>query len=259
MFRLSPREVLLARICPLPSLRVRRVAIQSAYVHSPAVLPPLSPRGTEQDGTSSSLPSHGRIRTPQEGSGLDSSTAQPSLPSTQKPFSRLHLESEGAEGLTLTAAGEFFLVRQSQQGRKQESIVSHGSVTLPVGAGPETFTVLRQVFEGQKVVEAHVTWGPSAAPVARMFIYSSKAASSRYEWCKVRPCESSLAWMHARTPYPLACMHPSSNGNQWYGWGSDFFLWDWPCPKVCHATDISSPCALKLLARGFRASRGATP
>ena len=77
-------------------------------------------------------------------------------------------------------------MRRCEHSRKKQQIVSHGSITLPAGAGPESFNVDKQVFKGQKLVEAHVSWSSNSSCVARMSIYSSEIASSRYEWCKVR-------------------------------------------------------------------------
>ena len=191
MFRL-PSEVSLPRVQSLPNLRPGRLAVHSTYGHSPAALPPLSRRESEADNTTS-IPSLGRLTRSPSKEGLASSSADFAAArqfhtEAKPPCLRLHLESEGAEsaGLTLTSAGEIFLVRKCEQGRKQQQIVSHGSVTLPAGAGAETFTVVKQIFDGQRCAEAHVTWGPAAAPVARMSIYSSQIASKRYEWCKVR-------------------------------------------------------------------------
>ena len=203
MFRL-PSEVSLPRVQSLPSLRPGRLAVNSTYVYSPAALPPLSRRESEADITTST-PSLGRLtRSPSKdglvSSSADVTAARQSHAEAKPPCSKLHLESEGAEsaGLTLTSAGEFFLVRGCEQGSRKQQIVSHGSVTLPAGAGAETFTVVKQVFDGQRCAEAHVTWGPAAAPVARMSIYSSQIASKRYEWCKVRmPWKQVNAIIHA--------------------------------------------------------------
>ncbi|CAL5223288.1 g5776 [Coccomyxa viridis] len=80
--------------------------------------------------------------------------------------------------------GEFFLVRRSEHSKKKQHIVSHGSITLPAGVGPGSFSVDKQVFKGQSLVEAHVSWSSNGSCVARMSIYSSDIASSRYDWCK---------------------------------------------------------------------------
>lgn len=86
----------------------------------------------------------------------------------------------------VTAAGEFFLLRSRSGSRGKESIAGHGSVTLPSGVSEDTFCVRRQLFDGDKVLEAEVTWGPPAAPLARLRILSSSVGASKFSWCKVR-------------------------------------------------------------------------
>ena len=186
MFK-TPSEVSLPCVQSLGSLRPCRAASHSTYVQSPAALPPLTRRESEPDKSASVL-SLGRPA--QQGiigySGAEVLTSIQPQEQSRPPCSRLHLESEGAESLTLTSAGEFFLVRTCEQSKNKQLIVSHGSITLPAGAGPETFHVDKQVFKGQKLVEAHVSWSSNSSCVARMSIYSSEIASSRYDWCKVR-------------------------------------------------------------------------
>lgn len=204
MFKL-PCEVSLPRVQSLPSLRPCRLAVYSTYVHIPAALPPLSRRKRETDQTASTSLDR---PIPQEvfgNSSTDISAALPSQAKSRPPCSRLHLESEGAESLTLTSAGEFFLIRKCEQNRSHQKIVSHGSVTLPIGAAPETFRIDRQVFKGQKVVEAHVSWNNNGQCVARMAIYSSEIASSHYEWCKVRFSSGHQGCSFLQTY--LCCMH----------------------------------------------------
>ena len=186
VFRLSS-EVSSPRVHSLAGCRSRVAPAPRAYVHSPAAPPPLSRRNSESDvaSTSSRL---GRVSTDNL-KGLEAGpSAASQAPSTSLQWhSRLHLESEGVEQFTLNSSGEFFLVRKTEQSRQKHNIVSHGSITLPVGVGPETFQVERQVFDGQHLVEAHATWGPASAPVARLSVCSAKVASSRYDWCKVKP------------------------------------------------------------------------
>ena len=181
-----PSEASLPRVQSLPSLRPCRVTAHSAHAQIPAALPSVSRRDSEPDKSAHALslgrPAHQEVF---GNSGAEASAALKSREHSCPPCSRLHLESEGAESLTLTSAGEFFLVRRCEQSRKQQLIVSHGSVTLPAGVGTESFSLDKQVFKGQKLIEAHVSWSSNGKPVARMFVYSSEIASSRYEWCKV--------------------------------------------------------------------------
>lgn len=186
MFK-TPSEVSLPRVQSLPSLRPCRAASHSAFIQSPAALPPLTRRDSEPDKPASTLSLGRPVQQHTLGySGAEAFATIRSQEELRSPCSRLHLESQGAESLTLTSAGEFFLVRRCEDSKKKQLIVSHGSITLPAGAGPETFNVDRQVFKGQKLVEAHVSWSSNSNCVARMSIYSSEIASSRYDWCKVR-------------------------------------------------------------------------
>ena len=186
MFK-TPSEVSLPRVQSLPSLRPCRATSHSAFAQSSAALPQLTRRDSEPDKSASTL-SLGRPVQQQSlaYSGAEAFATFQSQEESRPPCSRLHLESEGAESLTLTSAGEFFLVRKSEHSKKKQHIVSHGSITLPAGVGPESFSIDKQVFKGQKLVEAHVSWSSNSSCVARMSIYSSEIASSRYDWCKVR-------------------------------------------------------------------------
>lgn len=98
---------------------------------------------------------------------------------------RLTLTGEHV-GCIVTAAGEFFLVRQNTKASAKERIACQGSVTLPRGASEDTFSVGRQRFENGRVVEAEITWGPPSQPLARLMIYSPSPAAAKFDWCKVR-------------------------------------------------------------------------
>ena len=186
VFRLFS-EVSSPRVHSLAGSRTRIAPVPSAYAHSPSAPPPLHRRNSESDVASTS-PRLGRVSTDNlRGLEAEASAASQAPSTSLQWHSRLHLESEGVEQFTLNSSGEFFLVRKTEQSRQKHNIVSHGSITLPVGVGPETFQVERQVFDGQHLVEAHATWGPASAPVARLSVCSAKIASSRYDWCKVRP------------------------------------------------------------------------
>lgn len=185
MFK-TPSEVSLPRVQSLPSLRPCRAASHSAFAQSSAALPQLTRRDGEPDKSASTLSLGRPVQQQILGhSGAEALATFQSHEESRPPCSRLHLESEGAESLTLTSAGEFFLVRRSEHSKKKQHIVSHGSITLPAGVGPESFSVDKQVFKGQSLVEAHVSWSSNGSCVARMSIYSSDIASSRYDWCKV--------------------------------------------------------------------------
>ena len=221
VFRLSS-EVSSPRVHSLAGSRARIAPVPSAYAHSPSAPPPLHRRNSESDvaSTSSRL---GRVST-DNSRGLEAGTSAASqAPSTSLQWhSRLHLESEGVEQFTLNSSGEFFLVRKTEQSRQKHNIVSHGSITLPVGVGPETFQVERQVFDGRHLVEAHATWGPATAPVARLSVCSAKIASSRYDWCKVRPLDKVYPHLH------LICKQSTSTHAG--------------CPCCWHLRNLAAPC-----------------
>ncbi|KAK9907636.1 hypothetical protein WJX75_007337 [Coccomyxa subellipsoidea] len=56
--------------------------------------------------------------------------------------------------------------------------------TTPVPPSEETFCVTRQLFDGDKVLEAEVTWGPPSRPLAKLRILCSSVAASKFSWCK---------------------------------------------------------------------------
>ncbi len=104
--------------------------------------------------------------------------------STTKKAARLTLAGEHVS-CVVTAAGEFFLLKSKSGSRNRENIAGHGSVGLPTGASEESFCITRQLFDGDKVLEAEVTWGPPSQPLARLRIMCSSVAASNFSWCKV--------------------------------------------------------------------------
>lgn len=125
--------------------------------------------------------------------GHDAEQASTSAPSdsTTRKAARLTLTGEQVS-CVVTAAGEFFLLRNKSGSRGRESIAGHGSVTLPSGAAEETFCVTRQLFDGDKVLEAEITWGPPSQPLAKLRILCSSVAASKFSWCKVGSLPSNL-------------------------------------------------------------------
>ena len=111
--------------------------------------------------------------------------------STSKRVARLTLTGEQVS-CVVTAAGEFFLLRNKAGSRGRESIAGHGSVTLPSGAAEEIFCVTRQLFDGDKVLEAEVTWGPPSRPLAMLRILCSSVAASKFSWCTVSSLQSNI-------------------------------------------------------------------
>jgi hypothetical protein len=183
---------MLTRFSGRPALppSVSRKARPTVCVLTPPVPSPVHRAGHATDSVVPVCTAPQLHRRPLPTSFLDGEVDEPQTStstiseSTFQPLRRVTLRAEHVN-CVITAVGEFFLVRQNAKDSAQERIACQGSVTLPKGASEESFSVGKQRFENGHVVEAEVTWGPSAQPLAKLKICSPCLAAARFDWCKV--------------------------------------------------------------------------
>ena len=172
-------------ICCQPSLGPRscnrRLASTRAYVPSAPLTSNLHVPATA-GGAVVDLPVADPVRVAWPDERREASTAQEGLKS--EGTARINLAGQGV-ACTVTAAGDWFLIREAVAGGAKERIAAHGSITLPKGGSEQSFRVENQVFHGAHTLEAVVTWGPPAQPLARLRIMGHRVAAAAFDWCKV--------------------------------------------------------------------------